>query len=445
MKIYSISKAYSCLCLIIFVVSIIIGCAPISQNTKPATLESPIIASPIPIVSPSATPTLTPITTETPTPDFTTKLNQACVDLLPEIETQISGKALIFDSMHPGLPNNLSVIDLDNKKTRLIAKVYDSISISPKQDELAYVNEYHNLIILDSSLRKIKQFNGTKHWWGVIDWMDEQRLIIQNMPLKNGFIKPPASTLLFNLENQETTDYLPNYPEIDILVSGVSNWGNEAFTVTVYNKSLSRVVYPASNNDDDTPLVLWDTENREEILRLHGNDVDYGGGPEWLRDGSSFIVAVFPSYTSWRGKVYRNFNDEIPYMGGFELAQISFDGKVKRLTYLTKDYVFGAEGISLSNDNTKVAFWLNLNYKSGDMDADRQLAVLDIRSGEITNTCLQGGDFPYPPIWSADDNSLLVTVSNIRKNENKVLIVDIDRQQATILTENAIAAGWLEK
>lgn len=291
---------------------------------------------------------------------------------------------------------------------------------------------------------KTKQFQGTKNWWGVIDWINDQKIVIQNMPLKNGQVYPPSSVLVFNLTTGDKSEYEPNYPEIYSFAGGAPNWGIHAFTLASYNNSFSRVAYLASSNDD-SPIILRDVDNQQGLLRLHGNDFDYGGGPQWFKNGSAFIVTVFPVYTDWKGKVYQNFKDNIPYQDGDELALVSSDGDIKRLTFLTQNATVGEEGISLSPSNSKVAFWLNMNYKSGDMQAVRQLAILDIKSGELTNLCLAGGDFPYPPIWSGDENFLLVTVSDTMKNVSEVILVDLKDQQAAIISKNSVAAGWLTK
>jgi hypothetical protein len=365
--------------------------------------------------------------------------------LSSDIKFQGPDNALILDYDFPGMPSKLSMINLEDGKTIYINRAYSPISTSPNLSEFAYVDSAHKLIISNSYLIKTKQFQGTKNWWGVIDWINDQKIVIQNMPLKNGQMYPPSSTLIFNLTTGDKTEYEPNYPEIYSFEGGAPNWGNHAFTLAVYNDSFSRVVYPAWNNDDDGPIILRSINNQQELLRLHGNDFDYGGGPQWLKDGSAFVVAVFPAYTSWRGKVYRNFNDNIPYQDGYELALVSSDGDIKRLTFLTQNATVGEEGISLSPSNSKVAFWQNMNYKSGDVNGIRQLAILDIKSGEITNLCLAGGEFPYPPIWSGDENFLLVTVSDTMKKVSDVILVDLKNEQAAIIAQNAVAVGWLTK
>jgi hypothetical protein len=323
--------------------------------------------------------------------------------------------------------------------------LYSPIATSPDFTKIAYINQENQLIVSDSNGTVLDKLQGAVGWAGVVDWFDNQTQLIQFLPTDNGKINRPASILRYNTQDGSVVEYISNYPELVSLAGGVPNWGANSFSLAVYNNEFSRVVYPAWNNDDDGPIILMNMENKQEILRLHGNDFDYGGGPQWLSDGSAFVVAVFPVYTSWREKNYVNFTDNIPYEGGYELALVGFDGEVKRLTYLTREFIAGEEGISLSPNNKKVAFWLNLNYKAADRNAFRQLAVLDIASGEVTNLCLPGGDFPYPPVWSMDEKYLLATVSNTAQNESKVYLIDLENNKAKIVAENAIAVAWLIK
>lgn len=398
-------------------------------------------------VLPTLTASITPVPTKaTPTFETKTPIYEKCVTVSPDWEFTGGAKALLFDRILPvQAMNNLSILRLKDEEKIVLKNVYFPIATSPDSQKFAYINQKNQLLISDSDGEILEILQGTVNWTGVVAWMNDETILIQSMLIENGKIYPPASILRYDTKTEDKFEYIPDYPDIAPLAGGVPNWGVNSFTLTVYNYRFSRVVYPAWNNDDDGPVILMDIENKREILRLHGNDFDYGGGPVWLKDDSAFLVAVFPVYKSWREKTYFNFTDNIPYKGGYELALISLDGKVKRLTYLTREFIAGEEGISLSPNNTKVAFWLNLNYTPADRNASRQLAILDIPSGEITNLCIPGGDFPYPPVWSPDENFLLVTVSNAIRNESNVYVIDLENSKAKMIAGNAIAVGWLIK
>ncbi len=409
--------------------------------------SAPPFLSKSPTASSILTATKTPVVTKIiSTPEINTPISQKCVTTSSDLEFAGDAKALLFNQILPAKPiNDLSVLQLRDGENIILKNMYFPIATSPDSRKFAYINQENQLIISDSDGAILERLQGTVNWTGVVDWPGDQTLLIQFMPIENEKIYPPASILRYNMKTGDKVEYIPNYPDLAPLAGGVPNWGANSFTLTVYNHRFSRAVYLAWNNDDDGPVVLMDTENKKEILRLHGNDFDYGGGPIWLNDDSAFLVAVFPAYKSWREKTYFNFTDNIPYKGGYELALIGFDGKVKRLTYLTREFIAGEEGISLSPGNTKVAFWLNFNYKPSDRNADRHLAILDILSGEINNLCISGGDFPYPPVWSPDEKFLLVTVPNTAQNESDVYIVDLENSKAKLIAENAVAVGWLDK
>ena len=138
-----------------------------------------------------------------------------------------------------------------------------------------------------------------------------------------------------------------------------------------------------------------------------------------------------------------NIEDGLPYQGGYDLFRVSRDGEVERLTYLTTKYKAIEEGYTLSPDEKYIAFWLVLDAKDPPRSTERQLAILDTETGEITKLCLSGGDFPYPPVWSPDSKYLVVTVSDGRNSISDVLLVDLEQGLATKIAEQSVGRGWM--
>ena len=78
------------------------------------------------------------------------------------------------------------------------------------------------------------------------------------------------------------------------------------------------------------------------------------------------------------------------------------------------------------------------------------LAILDIDSGKISNTCIPGyqfqRDFPiYTPIWSPDSKYLAVAANlNPEKDAAQSILIDLVHNQAYKITEGFIPKGWMK-
>ena len=79
------------------------------------------------------------------------------------------------------------------------------------------------------------------------------------------------------------------------------------------------------------------------------------------------------------------------------------------------------------------------------MSAERQLAILNTETGEITKLCLSGGDVPYPPVWSPDGKYLVVTVtaSDWKNEVSDVFLVDLAQGVAAKIAEQAVGVDWM--
>jgi Tol biopolymer transport system component len=109
------------------------------------------------------------------------------------------------------------------------------------------------------------------------------------------------------------------------------------------------------------------------------------------------------------------------------------------------DYFSSSEIGSSSNwspDGQKLAFWIDL---SPSPCPGLRLAILDMTTKQVTNTCLPGTlQYAPPPIWSLDSRYILVmdaTATPIKK-----ILVDIENEQAfdiTALVGDSSPIGWL--
>jgi len=232
----------------------------------------------------------------------------------------------------------------------------------------------------------------------------------------------------------------PDYPDIDLanpLIQFGGRWGS-----IMYNATLTRVVYAGrvSNPPPETGggnayifYSLTDEKRLAGILNLRMRAL-----PIWIGNGMQAII-----------------------LGVDEFYRVDADGKIEKLTRFNPDYVFN-EGssldylfddyYSLSPDESRLAFWQTRHEKNLDTNQlSYTLAILDIETGEVTDTCISYGDhspFNFPansyPVWSPDGSTLAV-YANYRSEEKEgsLVLINLEKQTAYPLPGNWIPTGWL--
>ncbi|RME58201.1 hypothetical protein D6779_07000 [Candidatus Parcubacteria bacterium] len=459
-----------------FLVSFVTGCGTatvfepqtsstehIVTSTSPTTV---VVSSPETALAPSSTRWATATFQVT---DATEDLSTSVLTSTPQVNIRLIEKCVTMESSLDFVPEGvivlrreysgsgeLDLLDLTNGQTRRVVndKGYVSTTaVSPDYKQLAWIDVKSDLLqIVDATGKDLRSVHVIENWYGVIQWVGQDYLLIESIPLHpDGTLNPPASSVLFNiLTSKQEAEYPHGYPDQFFIGNGAPHWGNYYFSQSVFDSSFSRVVYPAYDNMGGA-LVLRDIERQREIARFRVADPNFGGLPQWNREGSFFISGIYPQAERWDGAVFVNIDDGLPYQGGYDLFRVSRDGEVERLTYLTTQYKAIEEGYSLSPDERKIAFWLVLDYEDLGTKVERQLAILDIDTGKITTLCLAGGDVPYHPVWSPDGEYLVVTVSasnkipgNPReKSMSEVYLVDLSDGAAVKIAEEAVALGWM--
>lgn len=386
----------------------------------------------------------TPVPTSTPQVDI--RLIEKCVTMESSLDFVPDG-VVVLRREYSG-SGELDLLDLTNGQTRRVVndKGYVSTTaVSPDYKQLAWIDVKSDLLqIVDATGKDLKSVHVIENWYGVIQWVGQDYLLIESIPLHpDGTLNPPASSVLFNiLTGKQEAEYPHGYPDQFFIGNGAPNWGNYYFSQSVFDSSFSRVVYPAYD-DMGGALVLRDIEKLREMARFRVADPNFGGLPQWNREGSFFIAGIYPQAERWDGTVFVNIDNGLPYQGGYDLFRVSRDGEIKRLTYLTTKYKAMEEGYTLSPDEELIAFWLVLDYEVPDLSTERQLAILNTETGEITKLCLSGGDVAYSPVWSPDGKYLVVTVSNWKNTVSDVILVDLEHNSATKVAEQAVGVGWM--
>jgi Tol biopolymer transport system component len=253
-------------------------------------------------------------------------------------------------------------------------------------------------------------------FWCSCHWLDSQRLIF---PLVRGKydLRP---MVVINPFTGEQLELPADYPDQGRLPAGLT--GSMAFNISdeVYDPSLNLVAY--TQYGPQSYIVVWDRQSNSVLAKVEEGGVT-GHYPLWSPDAKQLVVAV-------------KYQSE-----GDEWFSVSREGRVERLTHFGDYFVHTRIGTiaSWSPDGQKVAFWLET---STGLCPGERLAVLEMATRQVTNTCIPGAiEYDPPPIWSLD--SRYAVVINAEPSPNQTLLVDFEQGRAFDITEYGAPVGWL--
>ncbi|GEM_PF-1153953 len=335
--------------------------------------------------------------------------------------------------------NNIELYNLSTNETITLGQVVIGTGVISNRQKVAYIDGDENQVSVVSSNGEIlASVPAPENWVEIIDWPDSEHLIIGNMPYRSdGGWYPPSSTIILNIKNGQSIEMLPEYPDIYKYISGPPRMGNYSYSLTAYDPTLNRVIYPAGTSKIEY-MVLWDVQKMQEITRFY-NYYPYGE-IAWNTDGTHFVISLPPYYETYSGETYRNVSDNLPYVGGNEIFLASQDGKSKRLTFWTTRKQTTIHSFSWSPNNQYVAFWL----ETGDEKPEWQLSILEITTGEITSYCIED-EGSLQIIWNSDSSSLISTISKDDSMNHESIFIDLQSNAAMIWSfENRMVVGWFE-
>jgi len=411
------------------------GCVPPAPRNTPTPgptnlpTETQRLSDNLFSLSETRSTTKAPYLFPTSTPDLNPGVIQNCISVNPELPKQHSYTGKLVFELPPQDERVYSFFDLSlGETTKIPGKNYSDLSVSPDRSMYAYKNwDENQLEVYESGGRMIRKLPWKQDWGSIDGWIDNQHLIIVMAVIDvPGFVKyPRAITILNPLENKEKI-LDPNYPNIDIGNTNV-NW--PYMGTTVYNPSLTRVVYPGGLENSPSGgyqgFILYGIPEKTVLAEF---DNPYWGaeGPYWSLDGSHLLLLV---------------NREFYIVNPDGILEV-----ITQMNPLEGKRNYTAEFYSWSPDNKTVAFWL-LSYEREEFS----LALLDTKTGMITNTCILAGfepDYyttsPYP-VWSKDGNSLVIA-ANYRKDPpgNDVVLVNLAEKSAFVVAKNLSPVGWVD-
>lgn len=341
-----------------------------------------------------------------------------------------------LDSTLVTFDKNSKNIELWNLKTDnkiVLGRVEILSGAMANFQKVVYIDaDEHQMKIVSPTGEILSTISAPENWVEILGWINDKNLLIGNMPfLPNGGWYPPSSIVINNMDSGEIIEFSPKYPNIYGYASGPPHFGYYSYSLTAYDPSLTRVVYPASTSDYEY-LVLWNILEHREIARFY---ISFPFSEiRWNKDGTFFIAGFPPHYEDTYGNTYKNVQDELPYVGGNELFLISKNGGIERLTNLTTKFVIDEYSFSWSPNSDYVAFWLKIGVDTPEW----QLAVLKLKTGEITSSCIDH-EGTLPIIWSPDGDQIMSTT------HSETLLIDIQENKFTVWsTDDRIVIGWFD-
>ncbi len=283
-------------------------------STDRATAASATVPSPSP--SRTSLPTSTPAPEVTVTPSLSPlvppqgNLASQCLEVLPELPpgAGIEG-VLVLDSrldVNRRVTRDTYLIDLATGDSRQIASKPDENQsfhvVSPDRTLLAYrsaiVDASDNisneeLVISDATGQRLESIPWEEGWVGIPGWLDNHRLVIRHTGLdsdENQVLKPATLLLLDPFTGQRQVlkpDFTGIYETPKAYWDG---WGG-----TLYDPTLTRVIYPYLGDDDLYTYALWDLQKQKLVTTLEAVfagpvSIDWAPIPVWSPDGSRLVV-----------------------------------------------------------------------------------------------------------------------------------------------------------
>lgn len=353
----------------IIILAIALGCQPaLPTNTNTLSASTSHIST----ATPLRTPTKTSTSTATPNPLFHSQCPEMVTGIPDSLE--LEGKIIL-----EGNTENSGLFFFDptnNTLTRIPDYgAWSYSATSPNGKYIAYQlygdNDKRYLAIADADNNILKSMPWQESWYEVLSWVNDEQLTIANSDENSphGEEKRIVVVSPFKDKLEYINPHGLGYPDYN---SVHEPW-------VEYDPTLERAVYFSWNQH-----ILLNTQTKEILATLSGSGLGYLD-LDWSQDGEFVAIAGYaPELSQYSGHAD-------------ELYVISRDGKIN-LTHLTdffgagvKDYSsygLSIEHPSWSLDGRFIAFWEsdNLN-KNGEWDRDWRLAILDVKTMEITSYC----------------------------------------------------------
>jgi hypothetical protein len=254
----------------------------------------------------------------------------------------------------------------------------NNIHVSPNGQWMAY-EQGDSLVI--ATVRGIVKVHPLDPDWSTYRWLGNNRLGIDQSP------QPYTSTIVLNpftgeIERELTIEDPSIFIERVRVIDAGEGTSVHSRVHVYYDPTLTRVIYFRVGASGGT--VLKELETGEylaqlpNILNVTSGGISELSYPVWLPNGQAFLTeAGVGEYTP----------------DNRELYSVTRDGQITRLTYFTEAFEqVRVQRYSRSPDGRYIAFWLWTNVHE-----EHRLAVLDMTTGMVVDTCIAGGTLSAAP------------------------------------------------
>jgi Tol biopolymer transport system component len=453
----------------LMMVVLVSGCNH-STNTTPrpntdGVDPSPQVTHAVPSLAPSEdvlSPTITPVVTATslptaaPTIPPEARLKEQCLEVAPAASSDLvmNGVVVLLKEIE-NQRDEIYLLDLaTGKRTKFnnLGEEQQAHSISPNRERIAYVNFLpiadgepykREVVIADSSGKRLKVLPWSNEWVGLSGWLDNQRLVFLLKPENRdeATVRRPVSYQILDPFTLAKKGIIPKFPDFLYDPSVVlPDW--EGGNGVVFNSALTLAIYPQflENDKEKYTLAIWDLSKQQIVTTLKNifTANEYSQIfpiPRWSPDGLSFVL---------QGHIItKDRTDD-------ELFLVKQSGQAEQLTHLSGTTMIWDQDYSWSPDGQRLSMIIGSR-----MDNKARLAVLDMATLDVTDYCLSltfagsgswsgdtYGTVPSNAIWSPDGRQLLVQDWYL-KEHRKVIVVDTQKGVAVQIAEDMEPIGWI--
>lgn len=409
------------------------------NNSAAPTISSNLVSTPQPLQSTTSTIVESSSITSTATPEYQELEDivfSPCLSINPAYpdKDEIPWVLLILQGDIPYVIDPNTGERTDQFLSNDTSPYATDFSISPNGEWLTYARYGKNDIsfIVEPSQNILANSTQERIIWHLSEsvslggWINNEAVML----VKNHSLENFGSTLIYNPFSKEQHEFvlqdLPNYLSYQLGMSGsyLMDHGN-----LIPDPTLKRVVYPAWPATD-LQLVLWDAQNKRELVSLPYTLSQLSRDPFWSQDGSDFLIAATQEQV-------------------VEWYRVSKDGDIHKLTHFgefLKDAEFNLP--SRSWDGRYLAFQLLYNSRK-----NSKYLLLDLSPQSAEGFCIDlGGEDSgslHSPVWSPDNRYIAITNGVYSKNITDVILVDVESRETFHIAHDEyapiFAIGWIPK
>jgi len=426
----------------LWLISLLSACQSIGTPTlvsngdiTPQTSQPPTAAiSPTATIAPSQTPLLA----------TATAVEQGCfaqLDALPQ-QDRPAGTLVLADLYGSGHYSLLDVGSMEESELGSPNGDLEGLITSPdhhlmQYDDLGGDRWQRVVATLQGEVARIP----LEHAWSSVAWLDNDHLVFSRTTDSFKGESPDSTLRVIDPRSGAQRTISLNLPNEYYYQHPSGNW----LPILSVNPDITKVVYFSTENGGRK--VIWDLQSNRPLASLPYQvpsdptmpppDVPFFDG--WSADGSQFISTSPLEISSITGE---------PNLE--ELFRIGLDGEITQLTHFSDSNQFVRITLpEWSPDGKRIAFWLETSDKP-DQKMDQltqQLAILDVETGKIANTCLAYGDASYSyslqkPVWAPDGRHLAVE-TRTPSGGSITNLLDIQQDTSVVLKEGLFPVAWL--